>query len=138
MIVDFLRSNRSFRQRNNCDTVNALESSVPVSYTHLSFSQFRNAVLGDASVMPIEEGKKDVNIGLILGLSIACLLYTSIKAGRFLSSLQPLYISGSHGKSILWKNHNRCHSQAGKDVYKRQQHRFHKQVLCLPHILSYL
>ena len=51
-----------------------------VSY---SFSEFRNAVLSDASVMPIAEdettgefnkkGKTDDNIGLILGLSIAAI-----------------------------------------------------------------
>ena len=43
-----------------------------------SFSQFRNAVLGDASVMPIEEGKTDDNIGLILGLSIAAILIVAV------------------------------------------------------------
>lgn len=45
-----------------------------------SFSQFRNAVLGDVSVMPIEEGKTDDNIGLILGLSIAAILIVAVAA----------------------------------------------------------
>ncbi|GAB6396972.1 hypothetical protein MOB1_12940 [Faecalimonas mobilis] len=56
-----------------------------VSY---SFSEFRNAVLSDASVMPIAEdettgefnkkGKTDDNIGLILGLSIAAILIVAV------------------------------------------------------------
>ena len=56
-----------------------------VSY---SFSEFRNAVLSDASVMPIAEdettgefnkkGKTDDNIGLILGLSIAAMLIVAV------------------------------------------------------------
>lgn len=56
-----------------------------VSY---SFSEFRNAVLSDASVMPIAEdettgefnkkGKPDGNIGLILGLSIAAILIVAV------------------------------------------------------------
>lgn len=56
-----------------------------VSY---SFSEFRNAVLSDASVMPIAEdettgefnkkGKTDDNIGLILGLSIATILIVAV------------------------------------------------------------
>ena len=56
-----------------------------VSY---SFSEFRNGVLSDASVMPIAEdettgefnkkGKTDDNIGLILGLSIAAILIVAV------------------------------------------------------------
>ena len=56
-----------------------------VSY---SFSEFRNAVLSDASVMPIAEdettgefnkkGKTDDNIGPILGLSIAAILIVAV------------------------------------------------------------
>ena len=56
-----------------------------VSY---SFSEFRNAVLSDASVMPIAEdettgefnkkGKTDDNIGLILGLSRAAILIVAV------------------------------------------------------------
>ena len=56
-----------------------------VSY---SFSEFRDAVLSDASVMPIAEdettgefnkkGKTDDNIGLILGLSIAAILIVAV------------------------------------------------------------
>ena len=64
------------------------EGKVLKEGVYYSFSEFRNAVLSDASVMPIAEdettgefnkkGKTDDNIGLILGLSIAAILIVAV------------------------------------------------------------